>query len=157
MKDYSAYPNKIELETNLLSSDEYPGSAYFVFDFDFATVFGTQGKVPVWLSVDGHRFRSTIAVYGGVHMMVFNATMRRETGYKAGDRILITLERDTEIRKVELPADVKNALAASGVLSIYEKYSYSHQKEVMDWINDAKKTETRQRRIARQVEKLKAD
>lgn len=154
MKDYSAFPNIITLQTTLLSSEEYPGSAYFVFDFDFEAIFGTKGRIPVWLTVDGHRYRSSIAVYSGVHMMVFNATMRQETGYKAGDTITITLERDTQIRKIDLPEDVKSVLAAKDVLRVYEKYSYSHQKEALDWINDAKKTETRQRRIEKLADKL---
>lgn len=154
MKDYSSYPNQITLETTLQNSEEYPGSAYFVFDFDFEAVFGSKGRIPVWLVVEEHRFRSTIAVYSGVHMMVFNATMRQETGYKAGDRITITLIRDTEVRKIELPDDVKAHLTEKKVLSAYEAYSYSHQKEAMDWINDAKKPETRIRRINKLVENL---
>jgi len=157
MKDYSGFPNKITLETTLLSSDEYPGSAFFQFDFDFPAVFGTNGKVPVWLSVDGHRYRSTIAVYGGVHLMVFNATMRKETGYQAGDTIQITLERDTEIRKITLPEDIRSWLENAGVAEVYDNYSYSHQKEVLDWINDTKNPETRKRRIAKLAEKLSSE
>ncbi len=157
MKDFSSYPNRITLETTLQSSDEYPGSAFFIFDFDFEAVFGSKGRIPVWLWVGEHRYRSTIAVYSGVHMMVFNARMRQETGYKAGDKITVTLVRDTEIRKIELPEDVKAFLAEQQVLSIYEAYSYSHQKEALDWINDAKKAETRSKRIEKLAQKLNPD
>jgi len=108
-------------------------------------------------SVDGHRYRSTIAVYGGVHLMVFNATMRKETGYQAGDTIQITLERDTEIRKITLPEDIRSWLENAGVAEVYDNYSYSHQKEVLDWINDTKNPETRKRRIAKLAEKLSSE
>ena len=90
-------------------------------------------------------------------MMVFNANMRRDTGYKAGDKIHITLERDSELRRMEIPPDVKVPLMEEGVWDEFEKYSYSHQKETMDWINDTKKQETRLRRIAKLVDKLTKD
>lgn len=153
-KDYSGYPNRITLDIELLSSDEYPGSAFMVFDLDFPAVFGTKGKVPVKFTVNDHTYRSTIAVYDGVHMMVFNRQMREETGYKAGDRIHAILERDTDERKVEIPEDVQKAMAQAGVLELFTGKSYSHQKEHIAWINDTKKQATRERRIAKLVEVL---
>lgn len=154
MKDYSGYPNTITLEIELLSSDEYPGSAYMIFDLDFEKVFGSKGRIPVVFSVDGHRYRSTIAVYDGVHMMVFNKTMRDETGYKAGDKITATIERDQEQRKVSIADDIKAELDRAGVREAFERYSYSHQKEDIAWIEEAKKPETRARRIAKLIGKL---
>lgn len=156
-KDNSGYPNRITLEIELLSSDEYPGSAYMVLDFDFEAIFGTKGKVPVKFTVGEHCYRSTIAVYGGVHMMVFNRQMREETGFKAGDRIRATLERDTDERKVDIPEDVHKAMAQAGVLEIFAATSYSHQKEHVAWINDTKKQETRERRIAKLIAVLKGN
>lgn len=154
-KDYSAFPNRVEMEIELLSPEDYPGSAYMVFDLDFEAVFGTKGRVPVKFTVAGHNYRSTIAVYSGVHMMVFNRQMREETGYKAGDKISIVLERDMDLRKVELPEDVADQLKAEGVDEAFAKYSYSLQKEDLAWINDTRNPETRQRRIDKLIAKLK--
>lgn len=154
MKDYSAFPNIVTLDIELLSPDEYPGSAYMVFDIDFELVFGSKGKIPVKLTVDGHLYRSTIAVYSGVHMMVFNRTMREETGYKAGDKIKITIERDLEERKVDLPVDVAEALGKAEIGDKFAKLSYSHQKENIAWINDTRNPDTRARRIAKLISVL---
>lgn len=154
MKDFSSYPNEISLNAKLQHAPEYPGSAFFVFDFDIEAIFGTKGRVPVCLIVDGHRFRSTIAVYSGVHMMVFNKQMREATGYNAGDIIPITLIRDMEERKVEIPDDVQAALASKDLTETFAKYSYTLQKEAIALINEAKKPETRIRRIAKLIERL---
>lgn len=126
-----------------------------VFDFDFEAIFGTEGKVPVKFTVGEYCYRSTIAVYSGVHLMVFNRQMRKETGFKAGDRIRATLERDTEERKADIPEDVHKALAQAGVLELFTATSYSHQKEHVAWINDTRKQETRERRIAKLIAVLK--
>lgn len=154
-QDTLAYPNSITLDIELLSSDEFPNSAFMRFDFDFMAVFGSQAKIPVIFKVGEFSYRSTIAVYAGEHLMVFNKQMRQDTGYKAGDTIRATLMRDSEIRQAEISEDVRKALQQEDVWEIFSKYSYSHQKESMDWINDTKKTETRAKRIARLIEKLK--
>lgn len=145
----------ISLDIDLLATDEYPTSAYMVFDFDVKAVFGTKARVPVKLCVDGHTFRTSLAPMGGTHMAVFNKQMRDATGYNAGDRIHIRLELDTEERRVDVAEDVSDALKYAGVWDTFVKYSYSHQKETMDWINDAKKPETRSRRIMKLCESLK--
>ncbi len=153
-KDLSAYPQRIELDIELGYSADYPNSAFFAFDFDVQAIFGSKGRVPVKLSVDGHSFRSSLVPMGGTHMMVFNKQMRDATGYKAGDRIHILLERDSEPRKVDIPGDVKAVLEEQGVWDAFQKFSYSHQKEDIAWINEAKKPETRSRRIAKLADKL---
>jgi hypothetical protein len=147
----------IEFDVTLWAPEENPNSAALTFPFSAVGVFGTRARVPVKFSVDGHVFRSTLAPMGGCHMMVFNMQMRAETGYKAGDTIHIVMERDTEPRTIELPEDVENLLKADdSAYAVYQKYSYSHKKEIRDWINDAKKPETRARRIQLLLEKLSA-
>jgi len=140
-------PNRVELDIELQRTDEYPDSAFIQCDFDVFAVFGSKARVPVVLSVDGHRFRSSLAPMGGRHMMVFNREMRAATGYKAGDRIQAVLERDFSDRQVDVPLDVRTAIEAAGLWDAYERQSYSHRKEQMQWIAEAKKPETRARRI----------
>jgi hypothetical protein len=146
---------KLEFDVTLWAPDDYPNSAAFTFPYDAQEVFGTKSRVPVKFSVDGHVFRSTLAPMGGQHMMVFNLEMRQKTGYKAGDTIHITMERDTEPRVVEIPDDVAKAMKSNQqAYDVFMKYSYSHQKEDVAWINDAKRPETRQKRILKLLETL---
>lgn len=151
------FPQRIELDLVLSFTAEYPRSAFMEFDFDIQSVFGSKGRIPVKITVDGHSFRSTIVPMGGKHLMTFNKQMREATGYKAGDRIHILLERDAEPRTVDMPADIRSALTGQGLWDALLKYTYSHQKEVLDWINDTKNPETRARRISKLAEKLRQE
>jgi len=148
--------DRIVLEVTLWAPDEYPTSAALTFPYSAFEVFGTKGRVPVRLTVGEHTFLSTLMPMDGKHMMVFNLEMRQKTGYKAGDTIRIIMEKDTEPRVVDIPEDVTKVLKTDK--TAYErfmKYSYSHKKEVMAWINDAKKPETRIKRINKLLETLK--
>jgi len=150
-KDYSSFPNRISLDLDLQHAPEYPGSAFVVFDFDPELIFGTKARVPVVITIDGIKFKRFIARYAGELMMVFNAELREKTGYKAGDRVHMLIERDFEPRVVELPPDVESAIQQAGAMDIWQSWSYSHQNEDMAWINEAKKPETREKRIAKLV------
>lgn len=154
-KDFSNYPNRISLEVELKSEPQYPNSAYIVFDFDVEAVFGTKGGIPVVMTIDGKKFQRNLARYAGEYMMVFNKELRDETGYRAGDRVQILLERDQEERRVQIPEDIMDVMRETGVLPAWEKQSYSHQKEHIDWVLDAKKDETKERRIDKLINLLK--
>jgi uncharacterized protein YdeI (YjbR/CyaY-like superfamily) len=69
---------------------------------------------------------------------------------KKGKKLLVTKDKT-----VTVPADVKKAFSLSNVLNNYEQMSFSHRKEYMLWINDAKKEETRTKRINKAIEVLK--
>lgn len=153
-QDSSAWPNRVSLEVELQSTPEYPTSAFMVFDFYPLEIFGTKARVPVVLTIDGKKFRRNIARYAGELMLVFNAELRERTGYKAGDRIQVLIERDFEPRVVELPQDVAQALKTARLLDKWQTWSYSHQREDIAWIEEAKRPETRQKRIAKLLEKL---
>lgn len=61
---------------------------------------------------------------------------------------------ETKHKVVEIPADVRNAFKTAKVLSYFESLAFSHRKEYMMWVNDAKKEETRMKRITQAIEKL---
>ena len=63
--------------------------------------------------------------------------------------MLVELERDDEPRVVDLPADLTGALEGNARAGeAFERLSYWHRKEYVDWIEEAKREETRRRRIA---------
>ena len=110
------------------------------------------GKRPkVSVTVNGLAYRSTVAVMGGRYMVGVTAEQRAKTGLKAGDPIEVTIELDTQPRTVESPADLLAALDAAGVRGAWDKLSYTHQKEHVRAIEDAKAPDTRQRRIEKAV------
>ena len=110
------------------------------------------GKRPkVTVTVNGFTYRSTVAVMGGSYMVGVTAEQRARTGLKAGDPIEVILELDTAAREVEVPADLIAALEAAGAREAFERLSYSHRKEHVRAVEEAKAPETRRRRIEKVV------
>jgi hypothetical protein len=115
--------------------------------FDPKAVFGKL-RAPVRVSLGGHTYRSTIAAMGGPLCVPLRKSNREAAGLEGGETVSVTLDLDTEERKVEPPADLQQALA--GALHASERWaalSYSHQREHVEAIEQAKKPETRARRI----------
>lgn len=119
--------------------------------------FGVGRRVPVVVTVDGgYRYRNTISSMGGRFMISFNAETRAATGLGGGDEVEITLEHDTAPRTVEMPPEL--AAAAAGdpiVLAAWERLAPSHQKEHARAIAEAKGDDTRARRVAAALAKLR--
>ena len=110
------------------------------------------GKRPkVTVTVNGQAYRSTVAVMGGRYVVGVTAEQRARTGLKAGDPIEVILELDTAAREVEVPADLIAALEAAGAREAFERLSYSHRKEHVRAVEEAKAPETRRRRIEKVV------
>ena len=120
--------------------------------FDVEQVFGSRARVAVKGTVNGVPVRSSLMPQGdGTHFLVVNKDIRAQAGAEAGDTVAVSLEADTAPRRVDVPEDLANALIASDVTAAFSEMSYSHQKEYVDWIESAKRPETRARRIERAV------
>jgi hypothetical protein len=112
-------------------------------------------RPPVVIKVNGYEYRSTVAPMGSKYLLPFSAERRRESGINGGDAIDVELALDTAPRTVEVPADLRAALDASPTAAAaWKKLSYTHRKEHARSVLDAKKAETRTRRIAAVVAKL---
>lgn len=119
---------------------------------------GKGKKPPVKVSIASHTYRSTVAAYGDVYMLPLSAENRQAAGVKAGDQVEVTIELDTEPRTVEVPQDLRNALAQMpGATAAFEALSYSIRKEYVRQVESAKAQETRQRRITNIVTKLSGE
>ena len=124
---------------------------------DVVADLGTRKRPPVRITVGGHTFRSTIAVYGDDFYLPLKAANRDAAGVAAGDVVDVTIELDEKPRVVEVPEDLAAALAADGdAAAAFDRLSYSHRREYVEWIDEAKRAETRARRISGTVERLNA-
>ena len=118
---------------------------------------GGGKRPPVRVTIGSHTWRSTIAPYSGRFMLGVSAENREAAGVAAGDVLEIELELDTAPRIVEVPADLQAALDADPAAAArWERLSYTHRKEHVRAIEEAKKAETRERRIAKALEMLRA-
>ena len=112
------------------------------------------GKRPaVHVEVNGHSYRSTVAVMGGQYLVGVNATVREATGLQPGDTLRVTLTVADTPREVTVPDDLAAALAQDDrVRQFFASLSNSLQRYHIDSINGAKTEQTRQRRIEKAVE-----
>jgi bifunctional DNA-binding transcriptional regulator/antitoxin component of YhaV-PrlF toxin-antitoxin module len=123
--------------------------------FDVEKVFGAK-RVPVKATVNGAVYRGSIVRMGGKYMLGIPKAFREEAGIAAGDNIVITLEADTAERTVEVPADLARAIKKAGLSGAWDKLSYTHRKEHVRAIEEAKRPETRSKRIEKAIEMLAA-
>jgi hypothetical protein len=116
--------------------------------------FGAGKRVPVQVTVNGHTWSSTVAVMGGKYLVGVPKAHREAAGVAGGETHEVTLEHDTSERTVDVPADLAAALAEAGLRDRFDALAYSHRKEHVRAIEDAKSAATRERRIAKAIEKL---
>lgn len=126
------------------------GSLQIVLPFDPRAVFG-RARPPVYVTINGYTYRSTVAIMGGVTFVPLRRSHREAAGVVAGEPAEVTLALDTDPRTVEAPADLRTALAAANAWDWWQKLAFTHQREHVDAIEGAKKPDTRARRIARCV------
>ena len=94
---------------------------------------------------------------GGEFLLGLNREVREAARAEAGDEVDLELQLDTKPREVEVPPALAAALAAdSEALAAFEQLSYTHRKEYARWVAKAKRDETRERRVAKTLEDLRA-
>ena len=117
---------------------------------------GAGKRPPVRITLHEHTYRTTVARMGGRFLVPVSADVRRAAGVTAGDELDVGIELDDAPRTVDVPADLAAALAEEPTAAqAWEKLAYTHQKEWARSVEDAKKPETRARRVAAAVEALR--
>ena len=117
---------------------------------------GGGKRAAVRVTIGGRSARLRLAVMGGQNLIGLSKAARAELGVEIGDEVEALIELDTAPREVEVPDDLAAALAAApGAREAFDRLPPSHRKEHVRAILDAKKPETRERRIAACVEKIR--
>ena len=148
-------PMKQEYTFQAIIVDAGGGGAYVRIPFDVEQAFGKK-RVLVSANIDGHLYRGTLSRYGEPnHILVILKEIRLAIGKNIGDTVVITLREDSEPRVVEIPPDLQQALEDEPrAREAFEKLSYSHQREHVLAVLDAKREETRRNRIAKAIQML---
>jgi hypothetical protein len=128
-------------------------SAMLPIPFDVKEAFG-RARPPVRVTIRGHTWRTTPAVYGGVAYIGLTKDVRAAAGVDVGDRVRVELELDTEPRTVGLPDDLRAALQEGGLRAAFDALSFTHRREYVEWVEGAKRPDTRTRRIAEAVQRV---
>ena len=131
------------------------GSCYIPLTFDPKAVFG-KIRAPVRVTLNGYTFRSTIAAMSGPPCIPLRKSNQEAAGLDGIDTIDVRLDLDTEPRVVKPPADLVKALKASSAWDRWQELSFTHQREHVEAIEDAKKPDTRLRRIDHAVQMVRS-
>jgi hypothetical protein len=115
---------------------------------------GASKRPPVTITVNGYTYRTTAVRMGGRFLVPLSAEHRESAGVRAGDEVVVDIENDAAPREVELPPDLAEAMD-DVARAAYDGLSYSHRKEWVRWVEEAKRPETRATRIEKTVAGLK--
>ena len=120
-----------------------PAAAVVLDDDQVAAVGEGKKRFPVVATVNGHTWRTTVARMGGEALLGLNRAVRQEAGVEAGD-------------EVDVPQALAKALEADDeARAAFEKLAYTHRKEFARWIEEAKRDETRERRVTNTIAMLR--
>ena len=135
-----------------------PGTQAMSIDFPYNVqeIYGVRGQVKVKVTYDGVPYRGSLAKMGHhCHLLIVRIDIRKQIGKNPGDTVHVTVQRDTEERVVETPPELAALFTQNPEAQTrFGKLSYTHQKEYVQWINEAKRPETRQNRIVKTIEML---
>jgi hypothetical protein len=133
-----------------------PAAAVILDDEQVAAVGEGAKRFPVVARVNGYEWRTTVTRMSGEFLLGLNREVREGAGVEAGDSVDVEVELDTAPREVEVPEALASALAEDAAASNrWESLSYTHRKEYARWVTEAKRDETRDRRVTRAIEMLR--
>jgi len=132
------------------------GGAFLEVPFDVEAAFGSR-RPKVKATFEGVPYRGILTRMGTEHyLLIILKEIREKIGKTFGDEVKITVELDEEPRVIEVPAELKKAFKVEKeAKTFFDKLSYTHQREYVMWINEAKREETRQNRIVKAIGMLK--
>ena len=132
------------------------GGAFVEVPFDVEAAFGAK-KPKVKAMIEGILYRGILTRMGGEHhILIILKNIREQIGKTFGDEIKIIVEEDSEPRVLEIPKDLLKELKKDkDAKAFFDKLAYTHQKEYVTWINEAKRDKTRQARVAKTIGMLK--
>ena len=132
------------------------GGAFVEVPFDVEEAFGSK-RPKIKAMIEGVPYRGLLVRMGGPNLMlIILKGIREQIGKTFGDEVKVIVEPDTEERVIEIPKDLLKELRKDKeARGFFDKLSYTHRKEYVTWVTEAKREETRQNRIVKTIEMLK--
>ena len=119
---------------------------------------GLKGRPKIQAVIAGHPYRGSLMPMGdGTYCLGVLKSIQQAAGVKRGDTITVELELDTAPRTIEPPRDLAKLLARDKkAAAAWDRLSFTNKKEIAGGLEEAKKPETRERRLRVALEKLRA-
>jgi hypothetical protein len=136
---------------------------FVVIPAEVVEALRATGRTSVVGTIDGHAFRNQFMPYnfegiGRQVVMPVNKATREMIAKNAGATVEFDLERDERSRSadVEIPTELAAALAGNPVAkAAFAALAPSHRREFAEHVAEAKRPETRERRAAQAIERLR--
>jgi ABC-type arginine transport system ATPase subunit len=124
-----------------------PATAIELTDEQVAQL-GAGKRAAVLVTIGDQTARLRLAVMGGRNLIGLSRAVRNELGVDIGDEVTATIEPDVGERTVEVPEELATALGAEPSLQVaFDELSYTQRKEHARSVSEAKRPETRARRV----------
>jgi hypothetical protein len=134
-----------------------PAAAVVLDESQVATVGEGAKRFPVVATVNDYTWRTSVARMGGEFLVGLNREVRQAAGVAVGDWVEVTILLDREVRQVELPAELADALSVDPeARARFDSMAFTHRKEYARWIGEAKRENTRRRRVGQALEMIRA-
>jgi len=132
------------------------GGHFVVLPPEAVETLGLRAQMPVVALLNGHRFALRTAPYGGQHYLGLSKAVLAEVKLAEGANVEVVLERDATNRTVALPPDLAELLEAEpNVKAYFKNLAYTHRKEHVAFVEEAKRAETRVKRLEKTMELLR--
>lgn len=131
-----------------------PATAIELTDDQVAELGGGK-RAAVRVRIGDREARLRLGVMGGKNLIGMSKAARAELGVEIGDTVDAVIELDAGERETAVPDDLAAALDAAGVRAAFDALAPSRRKEHVRGVVEAKKAETRERRVAVVVEALR--
>lgn len=133
-----------------------PAAAFVLDDAQVARVGEGAKRFPVVAAINGYEWRTSVTRMRGEFLVGLNREVREGAGVQAGDTVTLTLRLDTAPRDVEVPEALARALDAHpDVRAAFDNLAFTHRKEFARWIEEAKREDTRDRRVAQALDMIR--
>lgn len=134
-----------------------PAGAFAFTDEQVAAMGEGAKAFPVIVTIKGKAIPLRLARMGGENLVGFSKAARADAGIELGEEVTFDIAADLTPRTVEVPEDLAAALAAEpAVEKAFAAMAYSHRKEYVRWVTEAKREQTRTDRIVKTVEMVRA-
>src|ERR1700731_303241 len=119
-------------------------------------IFQRRGFIPIAGLINGEGYRATLVPGGGgLHRLYLNKKIQKATGTDVDSMVRVQLKLDKTSRAIRTPFDLASALRAQPLaMTAFRNATPSRRREILRWIVNAKRSETRQSRIRRTITRL---
>ena len=145
---------KRKFKAEILSNGS--GGMYVIVPFDVEKEYGKK-RVKIIAKIESETYQGSLVRMGTPdHILLMRKDIREKIGKTAGDIVNVEVEEDTAPRVVVVPEDFQKILNQNPTeKAFFQKLSFTHQKEYVQWIEEAKREETRIRRMQKAIEMMK--